>query len=523
MKVLESKNKDNADPQIWAKLFEINEKRYCYDVGTNHIMEVDDVLYEVLKKYNYSNKKRIAADLSSRYSVEDIERAVGAVDEFSQAKGGFILQKRIRLAFPFSQREYKFLLEHFLSHLILNITEDCNLRCKYCAFSGSYKYRRTHKKVSMPWPVIQKAVDFFIPRTVLRINELKRPVSFGFYGGEPLLEPGKMFKTVEYVRHRWPDIFPEINFAITTNGTLLSREIIDPLIKYNFGITISLDGYKELHDKSRIFMKGGGTYDIIMKNIDLIKKIDREYFRQRVFFAGAMSPPYDLHGILEYFRREFPNQEIPNVYSLVDEFDTDFFDNFDMDEENRKYAQQSFEARCEFIKKKMEGEDDPILSGFIQDNTMDIHNRKLFSLPEATYPNGCCPPGLKKLFVDTEGRFHVCERVNSYFSIGDLDNGFDIPKIFDLIDGYSKAADHWKYCWAIRFCNSCFVSVIEGDHFSRERKKTMCERTKGDILSRLVTYVYLAEHNPRLFDKKYFRGEDTVGDLVKYLQQNKLH
>lgn len=40
---------------------------------------------------------------------------------------------------------------------------------------------------------------------------------------------------------------------MTTNGTLLNKEVIEYLVKNNFKITVSIDGPKEVHDRSRHF------------------------------------------------------------------------------------------------------------------------------------------------------------------------------------------------------------------------------------------------------------------------------
>ena len=60
--------------------------------------------------------------------------------------------------------------------------------------------------------------------------------------------------------------------STTTNGYLLIPEVFDKLYNlrvYNFMITI--DGFKEQHDKYRCMHNGEGTYDQIMKNLLYIR------------------------------------------------------------------------------------------------------------------------------------------------------------------------------------------------------------------------------------------------------------
>lgn len=72
--------------------------------------------------------------------------------------------------------------------------------------------------------------------------------TISFYGGESLIEYKLIKQVVEYVRGKNVNI----NFAMNTNLTLLTEDILDFLIKYQFAITISLDGPKEVHDLYRI-------------------------------------------------------------------------------------------------------------------------------------------------------------------------------------------------------------------------------------------------------------------------------
>jgi len=54
-----------------------------------------------------------------------------------------------------------------------------------------------------------------------------------------------------------------IDFSLTTNATLLTPAIIQFLSDNSIGVTVSMDGPPELHDKLRVFANGRGTYDII--------------------------------------------------------------------------------------------------------------------------------------------------------------------------------------------------------------------------------------------------------------------
>lgn len=506
---------------IWVKLIELDKKKYCYDVGTNHLMEITDSMYDVLQVYNYNNRDDVLEHLLPKYQEEELLNAIKEIEEFNRKEGGFILERRIRLKFPFDKEEYKYILEHFLSHLVLNITEDCNLRCRYCSFGGHYEYRRSHNKVSMSWDTMKKAIDFFIPRSKLRKHVTDKPLLVGFYGGETLLEFNKMFKAVEYLKETYPDVFPNIRFSITNNATLLTPAIIEKLIEYDFNLPISLDGPEEVHNRNRVFKNGGGTYSTIKKNIELIKHMDYDYYKKNVIFCSVISPPYDLKKVIDYFREEANDLESSCSFNMVDPVHTTYFDQFDMKKENASFKKQSLELTYEFIEKTIKGEKDPILSDFLKEKYNDLHHRRLFKLPDSTYPNGICLPAIKKLFVDTDGQFHLCERGTLKFPYGNLDEGFDVDRIFQYIDQYVETTDHCNTCWAIRMCNACFLTAVEDDRFSKERKQKDCAQFRDTAYSRLQIYLTILERNPQSFKKQFGRGEDMVEELVRYMWKRK--
>lgn len=93
----------------------------------------------------------------------------------------------------------------------------------------------------------------------------------GFYGGEPLLEIELIKKCVDYIQKNVEG--KRITFGITTNGTLLTGEVLQFLYDNDFSITISLDGPKEDHDACRKFANGKGSFDIVVKNISEAKRL----------------------------------------------------------------------------------------------------------------------------------------------------------------------------------------------------------------------------------------------------------
>ena len=58
-----------------------------------------------------------------------------------------------------------------------------------------------------------------------------------------------------------------MDFSLTTNATLLTPAIIEFLSENKIGVTVSMDGRPDLHDKLRVFANGQGSYDIIAPRV----------------------------------------------------------------------------------------------------------------------------------------------------------------------------------------------------------------------------------------------------------------
>ena len=81
-----------------------------------------------------------------------------------------------------------------------------------------------------------------------------------------------------------------VEFSLTTNATLLNEEIVDFLAEHRIGVTVSIDGDRELNDKMRIFHDGRGSYDVIVPKIKMLLQRHRtNSIGARVTLSSAYS------------------------------------------------------------------------------------------------------------------------------------------------------------------------------------------------------------------------------------------
>lgn len=140
-------------------------------------------------------------------------------------------------------------------HIIL--TEKCDSQCRYC-------YEKSLKEFGEKLNE-RFEFDFSCPsKSEINIKYLKEFISKDkdpniiFYGGEPLLNIEKIMEIMDNISAR---------FYMQTNGKLLDRLSKEYTNRFS-KILISIDGNKERTD----FNRGKGTYDLVMKNLKLIKE-----------------------------------------------------------------------------------------------------------------------------------------------------------------------------------------------------------------------------------------------------------
>jgi len=150
-----------------------------------------------------------------------------------------------------------------LQTLVLNLTNQCNLSCTYCYEFGEDKVATPEGKPKfMDLETAKTSVNLLLDQSAGREN-----VHITFFGGETLMNFPLLKSVVAYANETAAAQGRTIDFSLTTNATLLTPAIIEFLSVNNIGVTVSMDGPPELHDKLRVFANGKGSYDIIAPRV----------------------------------------------------------------------------------------------------------------------------------------------------------------------------------------------------------------------------------------------------------------
>lgn len=150
------------------------------------------------------------------------------------------------------------------------MSADCNFSCSYCSIikaseAGPQRFNVPGQR--FPWDTAKTAVDKFLG-LVRRHGHSK--VNIRFFGGEPLLDWDVYRRVIEYASAQVGG--PEISFSINTNGSLITPKIAQFLSDHEVKTVVSIDGVQEVNDKFRVNHSGKGTFGLIKRGLDRLKK-----------------------------------------------------------------------------------------------------------------------------------------------------------------------------------------------------------------------------------------------------------
>lgn len=377
-------------------------------------------------------------------------------------------------------------------------TENCNLRCKYCVYSGAYENKRSHNfQHEMSWDTAKKVLDFFLSKGAVN--------TISFYGGESLIEYKLIKQIAEYARV----IDDTISFSMNTNLTLLNDDILDFLIRYDFAITISLDGPKEVHDLYRVSLKNKPTHDIVEKNLVHIREQNEKYFLKKVFY-NVLIVPHNLHlGVVDkYFCKE-----------LFDKVPLDSFRVLTLNSEENTFSSEynyySFLAKYKKYSSKLFLESH--VNGYVDFSEMKISYRfQVLRIKKILYrdmrkldaysfywPNGICILGLRSVIVTSNGTFYPCQTLydRHEMPIGNVREGVNNADVVKYTREYIEYGNKLcKKCWAFRFCAHCFTYAFEQNKYSIKKKLAECEFTRKNLIEDFIFFMEIYSQNPKAFD-----------------------
>ena len=502
----------------------LNFDKYCiyglYDGRVNSFLFLSEEEFYIIKNW-------ISDDYRNNFSSQEIN----FIKQIKKA--GFLKNGARKNRVDSSDKNITNILNYSQERasrrkLTLEITDECNLRCKYCRYTINEikKTGKSHNKKVIKSKVYRKAIHEFIEDYCQTINRLpikfqkdyliKNPPIIGLYGGEALIYKRVVRNIVNFIKKiHFPFDKKYICIAITTNGTLLDEEFIEFCIKEGVYLQISIDGPKSEHDKNRVFASGRGSFEKVYSAIEILRKYP-DFFISHVSFQAVQAPNYDKKEVLGFFRTMNSNGRFAGVNSFrFLEFADYYLNPIGFKSKSQRNILEIYNNvvydlmdRVEECEGSCKDEASLIRCYQLDIELKDVFGKvyeiltRVFETPKLVdnFFNSCYL--LKaNTFVACNGEIHICERTDFSQPVGDIENGIDIKKIFNLYKKFFQIMNRGKCkaCWAATLCPICIAQLIQdGKVAYPEDERCITIRQNSRIL--IETLFILSSKYPRTFD-----------------------
>lgn len=355
--------------------------------------------------------------------------------------------------------------------LSLAIAQKCNLGCTYCyAEQGTFGGLPNN----MDLQIAQASVD-----TLLASVSPGEKITLAFMGGEPLFNRSTLHAVTEYAVEKATIAQIGVAFSITTNATLIRPEDIALFQKYNFTVTVSIDGLKEANDALRPFISGKGSFKNLEEKLKLLVNTPQRKF---MVLARVTVTPKNL-GLTE------------TMQGLLDMgFDSVKFSPMLKSPTGKEEMQaKDFDTLLE----QMINCGELFRAGLAQGKLYPVSNiistlKRIHNFQREQYP---CGAGGGYMGVSSQGELYACHRfVNDEAGhMGNVKTGVDPQKQGQwLEDRHLSSQGACNTCWARYMCSgSCHHEVIN-------RGRPACDYIRGWLHYCLGLYTDLLDTNPEL-------------------------
>lgn len=237
--------------------YQLNGYNIVLDTCSGSIHVVDEVAYDIIGLYETHTPEEIVAAMLEKYHArsdvtgKDIEACIEDVRGLKEAGKLFTPDTFAEMAGTFKERS-----GDVVKALCLHVAHTCNLNCAYC-FASQGKYHGD--RALMSFEVGKQALDFLMEHSSTRRN-----LEVDFFGGEPLMNWEVVKRLVGYARSVEKERGKNFRFTLTTNGMLIDDEVIDFVNREMSNVVLSLDGRKEINDRTRVDYAGNGSYERIV-------------------------------------------------------------------------------------------------------------------------------------------------------------------------------------------------------------------------------------------------------------------
>jgi uncharacterized protein len=454
--------------------------RLAFEVASLSLSTIDEIQYEILNcSYPSSFESLMKALQHKDFAASQLLEATGDL-----LRSGMLFASQSahdRQTFPPQLRTPIRKRFHPMT-LYLSIAEDCNLRCEYCSAGFG---RFGHDPKLMEPGVAQQALDL-----LLETEEHGETRGLIFAGGEPLLNKNVLFFAIDYAARRAASMGQRIYFSFNTNGTLMTEEVCDFLVRHQVYATFSIDGTKAAHDQHRRFPDGQGTYDIAVRNF-------RSYCQKMKAKHGDFHPRVQCclpRG--EGFYRAYENLKDLGASILVinPAWRSEFLAHgLEMHPSHyRRYLAEYDRILADVLRQFQEGSAPYCLMGSTAESITQLDQRRARSLG--------CGAGNDGFAITASGDIYPCALLmgNREFRIGDVFKGVSLDAIEAVQLKVRSTAAKCECCWARSMCGAACLAMAVVQRPENEAEPTRyCDLFRGYVERDILLFAKLSANRER--------------------------
>lgn len=414
----------------------------------------------ILNETTYEALQQVKNGLSLQAVAQSLHVSEDAIDS--------IIKK---LTFPDSPHPQWNISSKKIERITLHVSNDCNLRCKYCYANGGH-YNQARDMMDV------QTAEAFVSFCMQTFTDIGTIV---FFGGEPCLN----LPVMKYVCNRFEELYAakQISFlpqfGIITNGTIINEDIIHFIQAHLAFITVSIDGNKEVHDANRVFANGKGSYDKIAMFIQTLQQrtnIPIKY--EATYTQYHIDNGYTQRDVADFMEHEFGLKgEVIEEMSVQSSCTEDYWANYTFEDWKKKglsHYPEGFWSVLSAISSKRP----KVMCGI-------AHTIFAVSTHGDIYP--ChIDTGTKEICLGNicgENIFNTFANRNVYFPTNVEDN------------------ETCRTCWANKICGGCSRTWFyqeEQKKFAKYPKAELCKQNKRH-LERILWMIATIKQEPEVW------------------------
>lgn len=446
------KNKDFDFEFFGCDVYSDNNLNFLINRTNGSTLLIKNDILDALKNLN-------TKDLNENLKIKLIQR-------------GFANYKNTNLDYTKFETEYK------PKHFCIELTQYCNLRCKYCFINFE-----NLNKDSISESMIKKICNYII--SYCKRTKMYN-ISLQAWGGEPLL----CFDKIILIKKCFNNSGINAKISVETNGTLINLKVAKAIHENDINIGISLDGYKDIHNYQRTYIDNKPSFSDIIKGIKNLNNIGHSFGILSVITNYSADV---VEEILDFFAKELRCKTVR--FNMIHPSENDVFNMaFDINKaENFSHKlvdklvllnEEGYNITESNVKSKLEN--------------LLINNMGGFCQAKG------CQYGKYQVTFDSQGNIYPCELTQSPEDLlGNIEDGEDLS---ELIFNSNKRQsffikDQKDQCNECNFWCSCRGGCSSAVKYKKDKN------TKIDEIQCSVNkYIYpklieLILNKPRLIEK----------------------